>query len=214
MPISIPFTIKTQAVECLNNFQTVYEREIWCLCTFGQKSSKLNSRPVYGSRLYVIYKMKIFFVNYTSMTWILKNLKNLKVSRGSEMSRGPNESGPKWVGAQMCWGPKESGPKWVGAQMSQGPKWGMGPNVSQPKICDWAKCYNRHRSENIWVTVLLAKWCTPRGIIWAKGQLAHSYTFWIMLIMIFSLVANFGDHPLKRKEVIISAKVVNYGRCL
>ena len=34
--------------------QTVYEGEIWCLCTviFGPKSSKLNSRPVYCSRLY------------------------------------------------------------------------------------------------------------------------------------------------------------------
>ena len=26
-------------------------------------------------------------------------------------------------------------------------------------------------------TVFLPKWCTPRGIILAKGQLGHSYTF-------------------------------------
>ena len=33
---------------------SVYEGEIWCLCTgtFGQKSSKLNSRSVYCSLLY------------------------------------------------------------------------------------------------------------------------------------------------------------------
>ena len=38
------------------DFQTVYEVEIWCLCTvtFGQKSSKSNSRPVYGLQLYGI----------------------------------------------------------------------------------------------------------------------------------------------------------------
>ena len=52
---------------------------------------------------------------------------------GAQMSRGPNVLGPKWVGAQMCWGPNESGAQMSGAQMSQGPKWGMGPNVSQPK---------------------------------------------------------------------------------
>ena len=35
------------------DFQTVYEGEIWYLCnvTFGQKSSKLNSRLVYYSQL-------------------------------------------------------------------------------------------------------------------------------------------------------------------
>ena len=45
-------------------------------------------------------------------------------------------------------------------------------------------------------TVLLAKWFTPKGIILAKGQLGHSYT------MIFSPVANFGDHPLPRKNAM------------
>ena len=36
------------------HFQTVYKRQIWCLCTvtFGKTSSKLNSRPVYCSQLY------------------------------------------------------------------------------------------------------------------------------------------------------------------
>ena len=34
------------------------------------------------------------------------------------------------------------------------------------------------------------------GIILAKGQFDHSYTFWTMPILIFSLGANFGHHPL------------------
>ena len=69
-------------------------------------------------------------------------------------------------------------------------------------------------------TVLLPKWCTPRGIILAKGQLGHFYTFATglnviigidqnsqdksfstMPIMIFSPVANFGDHPLLGREL-------------
>ena len=37
------------------------------------------------------------------------------------MSLGPNESGPKCVGAQMSWGSNVLGPKWVGAQMCWGP---------------------------------------------------------------------------------------------
>ena len=42
------------------DFQTVYEGEIWCLCTvtFGQKSSKLNSRTVYCSQLYGTYPLQ------------------------------------------------------------------------------------------------------------------------------------------------------------
>ena len=40
--------------------------------------------------------------------------------------------------------------------------------------------------------VLLPKLCTDWRIILAKGQLGHSYTFWIMPIMIFSPVKNFG----------------------
>ena len=44
--------------------------------------------------------------------------------------------------------------------------------------------------------VLLPKRCTPRGIILAKGQLGHSYTFSTMPIMIFSTVSNFGDRTL------------------
>ena len=45
-------------------FQTVYEGEIWCLCTvtFAPKDPKLNSRPVYCLRLYG--------------RWILKNAEN------------------------------------------------------------------------------------------------------------------------------------------
>ena len=41
---------------------TVYEGEIWCLCTvtFGQKNSKLNSRPVYCLQL----------LRYTNFLWL------------------------------------------------------------------------------------------------------------------------------------------------
>ena len=44
-----------------SDFQKAYEREIWCLCTvtFGQKVPKLNSRPVYCSRLYGMQDLKI-----------------------------------------------------------------------------------------------------------------------------------------------------------
>ena len=45
-------------------------------------------------------------------------------------------------------------------------------------------------------TVLLSKWFSNGGIFLAKGQLDHSYTFWTMPILIFSLGANFGHHPL------------------
>ena len=66
------------------------------------------------------------------------------------MSRGPNESGPKWVGAQMSQGPNELGPKCVGAQMSRGPnvlgpKWVgaqmcWGPNESGAQMRNGPKC--------------------------------------------------------------------------
>ena len=41
------------------DFQTVYDGKIGCLCTvtFGQKSSKLNSKPVYCSQLFGILLM-------------------------------------------------------------------------------------------------------------------------------------------------------------
>ena len=41
------------------HFQAVYKGEFWCLCTvtFGQNGPKLNSRPVYCSRLYVSNKV-------------------------------------------------------------------------------------------------------------------------------------------------------------
>ena len=48
-------TVKSRAVvsSTFKGFQTVYEGKIWSICTvtFGQKSSKLNSRPIYCSRL-------------------------------------------------------------------------------------------------------------------------------------------------------------------
>ena len=45
------------------DFQKAYEGEIWCLCTvtFDQKVPKLNSRPVYCSRLYGMYYSTKFF---------------------------------------------------------------------------------------------------------------------------------------------------------
>ena len=76
-----------------------------------------------------------------------------------------------------------------------------------PKICDWAKCYNRHRPKNIWVTRLF--FCQNDSLMgesfWQKDSLvtfrdsndsSHFYTVWIMTIMIFSPVANFGQQSL------------------
>ena len=63
------------------HFQTVYEGEIWCLCTvtFDQKFPKLNSRLVYCSRLYCIYyfgnkKMRRFPICtlHTHIAWYVK----------------------------------------------------------------------------------------------------------------------------------------------
>ena len=56
------------------------------------------------------------------------------------MSRGPNELGPKWVGAQMSQGPNELGPKCVGAQMSRG------PNESGPKWVGAQMCWGPNES--------------------------------------------------------------------
>ena len=46
------------------HFQTAYEGEILCFVTFGPKSSKLNSRPVYCLRLYGRLKF-IYFVAFS-----------------------------------------------------------------------------------------------------------------------------------------------------
>ena len=43
---------------------------------------------------------------------------------------------------------------------------------------------------------ILPKWFSNRGIILAKGQLDHSYTFWIMPILILSPVQIIRRHPL------------------
>ena len=47
-------------------FQIVYEGEIWCLFTvsFGQKSSKFDSRPVYCSQLYGIQLLQVLFITF------------------------------------------------------------------------------------------------------------------------------------------------------
>ena len=65
-----------------------------------------------------------------------------------------------------------------------------------------------------WPDVLLLKWCTLRGIILAKWQLSHSYTFWTMskpIIVIFSPVANFGDHPLHMPLQLLSRRTFFLG---
>ena len=56
-------TVKSRESAYLS-FQKAYKGEMWCLCTmiFGQKFSKLNSRPVYYTRLYGIQKT-LFLIN-------------------------------------------------------------------------------------------------------------------------------------------------------
>ena len=58
---------------------------------------------------------------------------------GAQMSRGPNELGPKCVGAQMSRGPNVSGPKWVGAQMCWGPN-ESGAQMSGDQMSQGPKC--------------------------------------------------------------------------
>ena len=66
------------------------------------------------------------------------------------------------------------------------------------KKVDWAEYHNRHRSKSMSdKAVILLKWFSHGGIILAKGQLGHSYTFWTMPIMIFSPVSNFGNQSLR-----------------
>ena len=43
---------------------------------------------------------------------------------------------------------------------------------------------------------ILPKWFSSQGIILAKGQLNHSYTFWTMPILMFSPVQIIMRHPL------------------
>ena len=93
------------------------------------------------------------------------------------------------------------------------------------KIWDWAKCYNRHRSKNnVWVakkdtkrssvlllclvtffaTQTLYEWpdCSSAKMVYSLGDHFGKRTAWSLLYffnyayMIFSPVANFGDHPL------------------
>ena len=51
-----------------------------------------------------------------------------------------------------------------------------------PKFATRLKCLIRHKSKNIWVTVLLPKWITHKGITLAKGQLGHLYTLFNKLL--------------------------------
>ena len=57
--------------------------------------------------------------------------------------------------------------------------------------------------------VLFSKWVSHWGIILAKGQLDHSYTFWTMSILIFSPLTNFGDHPIYFIKVAVNIECPN-----
>ena len=48
---------------------------------------------------------------------------------------------------------------------------------------------------------ILPKWFSNRGIILAKGQLDHSYTFWTMSILIFSPVQIIMEHPIVQIDI-------------
>ena len=64
---------------------------------------------------------------------------------------------------------------------------------------DWAKYHNSHNSKNIRVTKLsFGRNDLPKSTytILAKEQFGHSYTFWTMVIIIFSPVSNSSNHPL------------------
>ena len=66
------------------------------------------------------------------------------------------------------------------------------------KFATGLKCLNRHRSKNIWVTRLF--FCQNDSLMGEsfgnRAACSHSYTFWTMPILIFSLVANFGQQSL------------------
>ena len=73
-------TVKSRESAYLS-FQKAYKGEMWCLCTmiFGQKVSKLNSRPVYCTRLYGIQKT-LFLINPLNSLlkiWTLCTYKNI-----------------------------------------------------------------------------------------------------------------------------------------
>ena len=74
-------TRRSGAVDVLNSStfydcQTVYEGEIWCLCTVtcGQKSSKLNSIPVYCSQLYGILIVDIIIIRTITILQIHRKM--------------------------------------------------------------------------------------------------------------------------------------------
>ena len=56
--------------------------------------------------------------------------------------------------------------------------------------------------------VLLPIGFSHGGILLAKGQLDPSYTFWTRPIMIFSPVANFGNHPLGFLDILETNKTL------
>ena len=76
--VSSVYAIKLRAVSVSStpkDFQTLYEGE--CTVTFGQNSPKLNSRPVYCSRLYgtcilTTWKIKYLLRKYESEQNILR----------------------------------------------------------------------------------------------------------------------------------------------
>ena len=116
-------------------------------------TSKMASWPQ-GSQW--IFPKNTFSMTYWEPAFWNCEIRFSQFPWGSEMCRGPNESGPKWVGAQMSWGPNVLGPKWVGAQMCRGPnelgpkcvgaqmsqgpkwvgtKWVRGPNEEWAQMC-------------------------------------------------------------------------------
>ena len=64
---------------------------------------------------------------------------------------------------------------------------------------DWAKYHDRHSSKNIWMIKL--SFCQKDLLMgesfWQNNRLVNHMLFELYLIMIFSPVANFGDHPLQ-----------------
>ena len=91
-------TVKSEQEHALvsrtpNDFQALYEGEIWCLCTlaFGQKGTKLNSRLVYCSKLYgksIITAQQLVLIRIVgsmAACWVkviqIENINSLRASK-------------------------------------------------------------------------------------------------------------------------------------
>ena len=60
---------------------------------------------------------------------------------------------------------------------------------------------------------ILPKWFSSQGIILAKGQLNHSYTFWTMPILMFSPVQIIITHPLLTDYIEYHSIISNIKMC-